>query len=245
MAIAARLPKDYEITIVARDLPEDKLSQYETSQDWASPWAGAVWVGMKDSSKAEQRIQLDALAYWWQLALSHPESSVKRTEMVDILDTGSMGDVWYRYKVPNFRILTKDELPPGAGFGVAYESIILTPAVFLPWLRRRLEASGVQFKRAHVRALSDLRGVGHDVLINATGIGPKYLKDVKDHMVLEVRGQTVLVKTDYEKTWIRRGKDYTYCFARGDGTAVLGGIKQYGSKTKDVDESLRNDVSHT
>lgn len=132
MAIAARLPKDYEITIVARDLPEDELSQYETSQDWASPWAGAVWVGMKDSSKAEQRIQLDALAYWWQLALSHPESSVKRTEMVDILDTGSMGDVWYRYKVPNFRILIKDELPPGAGFGVAYDSIILTPAVFLP-----------------------------------------------------------------------------------------------------------------
>ncbi|KAH8888006.1 nucleotide-binding domain-containing protein [Thozetella sp. PMI_491] len=237
LAIAASLPKHYEVTIVARNLPGDP-----DSQEWASPWAGAVWMGMADSCEGDQRMQLDAFAYWWKFALRYPESSVKRIEMVDIMDFIPMEKIWYRYKMPGFRVLSKDELPADAPFGVTYGSFILTPATFLPWMRSRLEANGVQFKRMHVRALSDLRGMGHDVLINATGVGARYLADVKDMQMQEVRGQTVLVKTNYDKIWIRRGKDYTYCLPRGDGTAILGGIKQYGSAVKKVDEDLRGDI---
>jgi D-amino-acid oxidase len=108
--------------------------------------------------------------------------------------------------LPGFRVLTKEELPADAPFGVTYGDFIITPTVFLSWMRRRLGASGVKFKRMHVRALSDLRGMGHSILINATGVGAKYLADVKDQQMQEVRGQTVLVKTNHEKIWIRRGK---------------------------------------
>jgi hypothetical protein len=59
LAIAATLPKHYEITIVARNLPGEP-----DSQEWASPWAGAVWMGIADSCEAEQKMQLDAFAYW-------------------------------------------------------------------------------------------------------------------------------------------------------------------------------------
>lgn len=41
---------------------------------------------------------------------------------------------------------------------------------------------------------------------------------------------------------MRRGKDYTYIFGRGDGTAILGGIKQYGNTDTQVDDYIRKDV---
>lgn len=238
MAIAATLPKHDDITIVARNLPGD-----QDSQEWASPWAGATWMGMADSSPRDQQVQLDAFAYWYKFALQHPESSVRRIQIIEILDYIPLEKLWYAFKVPHFRILTKDEMPADAHFGVTYETVMITPSVFLPWMRARLESSGVRFLRSTVRSLSDLQGMGHDVLINATGIGAKYLSDVQDKQVLEVRGQTALVKTTYDKVWIRRGtKAYTYCLPRGDGTAILGGIKQFGSTIKEVDVELRNDV---
>lgn len=237
LAIAASLPKHYDITIIARNLPGDP-----DSSEWSSPWAGAIWLGLADSTEEEQKMQLDALAYWWQLALQHPESSARRIQMIDIMDHTPLTDVWYKDRVPGFRVMKKEELPVDAHFGVTYGSIIVTPVRFLPWIRQRLEANGVKFLRADIKSLSELQGMGHDVLINATGAGPKYLTDLKDDKVQEVRGQTVLVRSDYDKCWVRRGDDYTYCLSRRDGTCVLGGIKLYDDTTTGVDPAIRNDV---
>lgn len=98
--------------------------------------------------------------------------------------------------------------------------------MFLPWLRKRLENSGVKFQRRALNSLSDLKGEGHDVLVNATGFGAKFLSDVQDQDVQQIRGQTILVKTDFKKIVMRHGKDYTYVMPRLDGTAILGGVKQ-------------------
>ncbi|KAB2575893.1 D-amino-acid oxidase [Lasiodiplodia theobromae] len=224
MSIASQLPKGHEVTIVARDLPGDP-----DSFTWTSPWAGAIWLGMDDSPPREQKMQLEAFAHMWKLAMAHPESSVKRIEIHDLLDFKKPEDMWYHGKMPGFRVMSKDELPEGVAHGISYHSWVLTPPVFLPWLRSQLEGAGVTFKRVNVRSLADLSGMGHDILINATGWGARFLSDVADENVEQVRGQTVLVKTDYDKIWTRRGKDYTYVIPRGDGTAVLGGIKQFGN----------------
>lgn len=75
-------------------------------------------------------------------------------------------------------------------------------------------------------ALSDARHLGHDVLINATGAGPKYLSDVQDKEMELLRGQMMIVKSDYKKYFMRdNGKEYTYVIPRLDGTVVLGGIR--------------------
>jgi D-amino-acid oxidase len=240
MAIASQLSKSYDVTIVARNLPGDP-----ESIEWASPWAGAVFMGMDNSNEREQKMQLDAFWVWWKLALSHPESSVRQIEMQDLIDSSNLDKVWYRNKLPDFRVMSKKELPPDASFGMSYKSIILIPPVFLRWLRNRLEASGVKFQRRTVDSLAELRGMGHDILINATGIGPRYLTDVVDKKVQEVRGQTILVESNFNKIWIRRGKDYTYALGRPDGTTILGGIKQFGSTVTNVDDELRSDVSHS
>lgn len=224
--------------MVARNLPGDP-----ESTEWASPWAGAVFMGMAGSNEKEQRRQLESFWVWWRQALRYPESSVRQVEMEDLIDDATVDKVWYANKLPDFRVMSKEELPEGAPFGMAYKSVIITPSVYLVWLRKRLEASGVKFKRLTVNSLADLRGMGHDILINASGVGARHLKDVADQRMQEVRGQTVLVESKFNKIWIRRGKDYTYALGRPDGTTILGGIKQYNSTVTKVDDDLRADVS--
>lgn len=240
MAIASQLSRKYDVTIMARNLPGDP-----ESYEWASPWAGAIWLGMADSNPAEQEMQLDSLAVLLKLARTNPESSVRQIEMLDLMDHNDMSQVWYKNKVPNFRVLRKEEMPEDAPFGVAYEATILSPMTFLPWLRRKLEASGVKFERVAVTSLEALSGMDHDILINATGAGPLHLTDVQDKNVEEVRGQTVLVKSKYDKLFVRRGKDYTYAMSRGDGTAILGGDKRYNNTDTTVDDDLRDNVRRT
>ena len=238
MAIASHLSRKHDVTIMARNLPGDP-----ESYEWASPWAGAIWLGMADATLAEQEMQLDSLAVLLKLARTNPESSVRQIEMLDLMDHSDISQVWYKDKVPNFRILRKEELPEDAPFGVAYEATILSPMTFLPWLRRQLEATGVRFQRVAVTSLDALSGMDHDILINATGGGPLHLNDVQDKNVEEVRGQTVLVRSKYDKLFVRRAKDYTYAMARGDGTVILGGDKRYNNTDTTVDDVLRDDVS--
>lgn len=238
MAIASQLLRHHDITIVARNLPGDEPH----SQEWASPWAGAVWAGMDGSTPREQQFQLSALGVWWKLALSDPESSVRRIEMTEYRDSKTLDQIWIRDKVPEFRVIPATELLPGTTVGFKYKTVVITPMVFLPWLRSKLEAMGVKFQRMTVRSLGDLNGIGHDILINAAGIGPLRLEDVKDFNVQEVRGQTVVVKSKFDKLFVRNGDNYTYAFARGDGTTVLGGIKQFGSTKVEVDSDIRADV---
>jgi hypothetical protein len=52
-------------------------------------------------------------------------------------------------------------------------------------------------------SLSDARHLGHDVLVNATGLGPRDLADVQDKDMLFLKGQIMIVKSDYKKTMMR------------------------------------------
>ena len=110
------------------------------------------------------------------------------------------------------------------------KSLILRPDVFLPWFRTKLEKLGVQFKRMDLKSLSDARKLGHDILINATGLGSLNLQDVQDQDLEMVRGQTVVVKSNCIKLFMHdNGKAYTYAIPRLDGTVVLGGTRQRNS----------------
>ncbi|KAH8901270.1 nucleotide-binding domain-containing protein [Thozetella sp. PMI_491] len=241
MAVASLLPKSYDIVIVARDLPGDS-----PSQDWASPWACAGWVALGGSPQ-EQQMQLDALAFCTRLARSHPESSVRCAPLTDVYDIGETDavELWYRDKVPGFRMLEEHQHPGGEGtIAIGYSSFVLDPTVFLPWLRRRLEAAGVQFERiAHIRSLSHLSDREHDVLVNASGLGSLTLEDVQDSKVVTDRTYTVVVKSDYDKIFVRRGAtDYTYIFGRHNGTAVLGGISEPVQSEVRPSESVRKEL---
>ncbi|KAK2811946.1 hypothetical protein FQN50_001653 [Emmonsiellopsis sp. PD_5] len=237
LASASILSKFYDVTIIARDLPGD-----DWSYGWASPWAGAVFLGLDGSTPREQQMQRDSFAFLWNLAKTHPESSIRRIEMHDFQDVSPLEQIWYRDLMPEFRVMAPEDCPEGVKLGMSYQTVVLNPGVFLPWLRKLLEARGVKFQRRTVNALSDLKGEGHDVLINATACGSKFLTDVADQEMQLVRGQTVLVKTAAKRITMRHGKDYTYVIPRLDGTAVLGGIKQIDNLDQSVDVDLKNDI---
>lgn len=80
----------------------------------------------------------------------------------------------------------------------------------------------------NLNSLSDACSLGHDVLVNATGFGSLTLADVLDEDVDMIRGQTMVVKSDYNKLFMRdSGDTYTYAIPRLDGTVVLGGVRQH------------------
>ncbi|KAK1753805.1 hypothetical protein QBC47DRAFT_347920 [Echria macrotheca] len=221
MAIATQLPRDCDVTIVARDLPGDS-----PSQDWASPWACAGWVAL-GGSPLEEKMQLDALAYLTRLAVSHPDSGVVLSHLTDLHDNGTerAEDLWSFGRLPGLTAIP-EPASLGTKLAVRYPSVVVNPSVFLPWLHARLEQTGVRFERiGTVTALAELDRFGHDVLVNASGLASLTLADVRDEHVVVDRTYTVLVKSEYKESFVRRGGgQYTYIFGRGDGTAVVGGI---------------------
>ncbi|KAJ4209653.1 hypothetical protein NW759_013300 [Fusarium solani] len=226
MTIASQLPRDYDITIVGNDLPGDEMQP-----EYVSQWAGAIWLGTHDCSEREKQMQLGSLADLWKIAQDYPESSVRQIEMKEICDYGSLDKVWYRTKVPDFELVANEDLPKGAKFGMKYKTVVLTPMTFLPWFRARLEQRGVAFKRLYVTSLGDLKGMGHDVLINATGFGAAKLLDTKELRIEPIRQQNIRIrKPGYNKLYIRRGENgyYSTAFSRQDGTIYIGGIKTLG-----------------
>lgn len=238
---AASLPRNYNITIVAEHLPGD----YET-KEWASPWAGAIWVGVHNSTPKEQKMQLQGLMGLLRLAETNPESSLRQIQMTEIMDRGSKSDVWYAGKVPEFRFLAQDELPEGALYGMKYKTVVLTPQIFLKWMYERLKERGVEFRKTRVNALSDLKGLGHDVLINASGVGSETLKDVQEKNLVMNRLQCVVAKAPtYDRLFIRRGPNgyYSTAFSRMDGTVYVGGVLSQNDKDLSISEEQRSKVS--
>ncbi|KAK5997676.1 D-amino-acid oxidase-like protein [Cladobotryum mycophilum] len=223
MAIASQLPRSYDITIVARDLPGD-----DRSQDWASPWANAGWVAL-GGSPAEERMQLDALAFFLKLAIAYPESSVHQTEITDLHEVGATTaeELWYRDRIPGFQKLEPHKILGGEKtvLAVKYSSFTLDPSTFLPWMRTHLESTSVKFKRiSTVKSLGELAHLGHDVLVNASGLASQTLSDVQDENLIMDRHYTILLKLDYKNSFVRRsGNEYTYGFGRSDGSLCLGG----------------------
>lgn len=115
-----------------------------------------------------------------RLADTNPESSVRQIEMTETMVRGTKEDVWYAGNAPDFRFLSKEELPDGVIYGMKHKTVVLTRTKFVIWLCERLQARGIKFKRTRVYSLADLKGLGHDILINASGIRAENLKDVME-----------------------------------------------------------------
>lgn len=243
LSIATLLPRHHTITIIARDLPGDPTpTPTSSSPSWASPLACAGWVAL-GGTPLEQKMQLDALHFLRQLAVQHPESGVVCSDLVDLFDDVAEGEgFWGLGRVPGI-----ERLPCENGrMKLWYPSAVASPDVLLPFLRARLEAQGVKFIRVEtVRELRELERFGGDVVINACGAGAATLGGVSDEQVVVDRTYTVLVRSGFEGSFVRRGNGgrYTYLFGRGDGTVVVGGVSEgVGEEVRGVEE-VRGEVS--
>ncbi|KAJ5403439.1 hypothetical protein N7509_003310 [Penicillium cosmopolitanum] len=242
LATATLLSRNHQVTVVARDLPGD-----DPSIEWASPWAEALIVLGGVSSSRDRKMQLRSFSELWKLSFQYPgpESGIRRIVLEDIFDDDrTESDIWWQKFMPEFQFLSSDKLPTGATIGVTYKTVVVNPNVFLPWLKEKLENSGVSFKTMNVKSLSDIQHMGHDILINATGVGSASLLDVQDKDIQMIRGQTIVIKHNYDKAMQRDdGVNYTYAIPRMDGTVILGGVSISDAKFDwDVSQDIVNRV---
>ncbi|KAJ4472994.1 hypothetical protein J3R30DRAFT_3296645, partial [Lentinula aciculospora] len=240
LSVALALSRVYDVTVVARDLVGDN-----ESHGWASPWAGAGWRPHIGTSMADIEIQKVSFRYMWKLAETNPECGLKRVKSIDYFDqVTDENQVWYRDFIPDCRRIPSNKLPEGVTLGFEYHTVVVNPLIYLQWLKDRLLASGVTFVRKELRHISEVWDTVPqvDVVVNASGVGAKYLGGVEDKQVEESRGQTMLVRTKETTVICQSGHLYAYSIPRLDGTAIIGGISQPGNTSTELDPTLRAEI---
>ena len=94
--------------------------------------------------------------------------------------------------------------PGGRKYGHSYSSYILNAPRYLAWLSSRCAAERLPIVRQRLSSLDEaynLPSIGPvDLVINATGLGARWLPGVEDEKVYPAKGQTVLVKAPGVKT---------------------------------------------
>lgn len=119
-------------------------------------------------------------------------------------------------------------------WGCEYETYVVNPHVYCQYLLHRFQARGGRIvkRRLHklADALKDVPAAQHPLLVNCSGIG-KF--DVTDPETKIIRGQTVLVRNEFDKTLTRQCTDGCWSFLiprpLGGGT-IVGGTKQIGDE---------------
>ncbi|KAL5590387.1 hypothetical protein FOBRF1_013944 [Fusarium oxysporum] len=226
----------YSVTIVARDLPGD-----DSSQQWASPWAGAGILPHPDYKGHD--LQTESFKFYWALAHRDPTSGVQVVDVTEYYDDREDDStIWYRRMAPKYRRLPSKDLPANAKMGFKYQSMTVNPPVFLPWIKAVLDKKAVRFIRAEVKSVEEARSILQiKRIVNASGLGAFHLAN--DNEVVAVRGQTMLVESDSHEMVMFQGSHYTYQIPRMySGGVIVGGVSQPGNMDQKVDPEVRSDI---
>jgi glycine/D-amino acid oxidase-like deaminating enzyme len=157
-------------------------------------------------------------------------------------------------------------VPQGAVFGVKYQSVCINIPRYLDFMLQRAKEAGARVIQADVDVHHGLEGVVQDskrilmetdssvkeehifALINCTGLGARhFVRSEEAAKLFPIRGQTMLVKGEAKKarTYIGFGgeDELVYVIPRpGSGTTILGGCKQVGNWSAEVDEELNERI---
>ena len=225
------------ITIIAAETP----TTASPTADYASMWAGAHYRPIHPLSTAqlrdEHKMAMRTAEIMTRIATETPEAGVELMPGLDYFENPpkeilalKSGDV-YAGPDDGFRVLKADELPKGAKWGCVYQSYCVNVTVYCRWLMDQFVARGGRVIQHRLSSAAeafefaqknDLRKV--KLVVNCSG--RNFDQDPKMKII---RGQTVLVKGQYNKTITGQNKDGTWAFLiprpRGGGT-IVGGTKE-------------------
>ena len=236
------LEANYDVTIVARDLPGDLAIEY------ASPWAGAHFRPLPVTNAAEaleQNLIRKTYSEFEKLASSDPSSSVKIVPGIEYFDSPSKAYTDLKEEAgfctwPEFRVLAQDELPgKGAGpikWGATYRSWVLNSPVYLSWLQRQVELRGGRVIRHNLSAIPEAVFIASKQLkkpqlefaavVNASGIG------FGDPASFPSRGQFLLISNPCDATVSYQtadGEAFVIIPRPLSGGTLIGGTKEVNS----------------
>ncbi|CAG7942641.1 unnamed protein product [Penicillium olsonii] len=235
------LRSGFSVVLVAEYLPGDQNVQY------ASAWAGAAWHAAGGITPDHRYIQAVTHRIMLRMAQDGPETGVSVVNAREYLEQEPASDsaIWGKTVVSKFRQMKPGEYPAQFNCAWAYETLVTDPTIHMPYLGKQIRSLGGRFVRQRIDSLQELYNMFPEsrVFINASGWGSKNLADVKDENCFPERGQNVLLATDNCNTMhFRNGQEYTYVIPRPLSKAVvLGGVKQQGNVSPEIDLSIAQD----
>jgi len=227
-----------KVVIMATELPTTP----SPTADYASVWAGAHYrpiPGTIRQLEDEAELAIRTAEIMKRIARETPEAGVGTMPGIEYLDdppeanlTLKTGDV-YAGPDDHFRVLEKAELLPGAQWGCEYDSYSVNVPVYSKWLLDKFITGGGQVIQHKLKAAEEAfdcaqeAGLGTvSTVVNCSG--RNFDRDPRMNII---RGQTVLVRQQYDKTVTRQNRDGTWAFLiprpRGGGT-IVGGSKEIG-----------------
>ncbi|KZV65121.1 FAD dependent oxidoreductase [Peniophora sp. CONT] len=225
----------FDVSIVARDLPEDFHSQ-----GYASPWAGANWSPMNMNERLagwEKR----TVEKWREMVpaglVMHQKSKVYgREDPSEGLQKQYKAIVGSEYTVSASDLPNEPELKSVATFSTNS----INPRIYLPYLKAELEKRGVTFTRQRVISLDEVCEIAGEggVVVNATALGARSLLGVEDTKLYPIRGQTILVQAPNVRDFVACEQSYGptddhffYYIPRPEPSdeALIGGTYQPGN----------------
>ncbi|KAG0149914.1 hypothetical protein CROQUDRAFT_39026 [Cronartium quercuum f. sp. fusiforme G11] len=235
----------------------------QTTQDFASPWAGAYWqsfVPDRDSQTTiDRRIkEWETVSFKELWKISGSESSgVMQIDCHEYFDKELKNEElpWYTDLCPEARRLSTSELaslPRPRQTGISFKTISLNPLIYLTYLHTQLSNLGVRIVHHRLKSLVEafeglhsLRVPPADIVINASGLGAASLLGVEDNLVYPIRGQIVCISPPCPIRFATRDRSkQTYIISRPSSDpqqveeVILGGCYQQGNYDLSIDPEL-------
>ncbi|CAO3599457.1 unnamed protein product [Absidia cylindrospora] len=236
-----------QVTVAGKHIPGEKSPEY------ASPYAGASIITFASvADKRLQEIDRDTLKEFHRLANQEPESGVSYcpgAQYFEAQDAPGEDSFWVHDLFQDYERLSKDALPKGAIDGYRFVSFTANVPQYLDYLVKtfislggRLEKKSFDSLQSAIEQYKDI-----DTLINCTGLGSYHLKDVQDHTMYPLRGQTVVVRAPHIKHQLYKdlGHDARFCtyiIPRGDGTVILGGTMDKDNNNTEAEPELTKKI---
>ncbi|KAL2428989.1 D-amino-acid oxidase [Exophiala dermatitidis] len=234
------------IVVVAKYMPG-----YTSATEYTSPWAGANWHSFE--KEPNQFGEYDRVTYsrFIEIAAQSPESGIEPLPLRVLYDTDETRrkGLWYAEHIGGVKEVPKNELPPGAVFGLDMASFMINTTVYLSWLQTQLlQSKKVTFLRRHYHHIDALLNDFPDAraVFNCTGLGARHLGGVDDEAVYPTKGQTILIaqpkeplKRMYVQTSAAWDNEFAHVFPRPlGGGVIIGGVRRDNDWTGEPDLEL-------
>ncbi|KAI9487599.1 MAG: FAD dependent oxidoreductase [Benjaminiella poitrasii] len=233
-----------DVLVVAKHVPGDLTTEY------TSPWAGASILTVADYNDYRlQDIDAFSMKEFKRLAEEEPEANIMFCPGVQFCENPPAPEediYWVKKLYANVKEIPKNELIPGVSHGYTFDSYTANVPKYLKWLVKSLTSLGGRIERKSFDSIQQVYEEFNDadIIVNCTGLGSYHLKDVQDHTMYPIRGQTVLVHAPHVKTqyYIDGLNCWTYIIPRNDGTVICGGTVDRVKKETEPNEAITKDI---
>ncbi|KAF5105152.1 hypothetical protein DV451_000068 [Geotrichum candidum] len=224
--------KGDHITVLAQHFPGDQSINY------TSPWAGgnfSIISGDDPKSLLMDKLSFQNLTDIFNEFGDNPAAGLARLPTTELWAEKPPSDRKVnslKEYVPDLHIMSPEELPSHACFGLQYTTFNFFSPKFIGFLKDYLSDHGVTFVRRELAHIDEAftYDPSTEAVFNATGIGARNLPGVADEKVYPTRGQIVVVRAPQIQQnatyWSPSENTYIIPRPHSGGLVVLGGYLQ-------------------